>query len=222
METGGSGGQVIRIWPDEDMIILSFAGGGPAYNECASNGAVMNNVVGNYISTAVKGSQPIPSNQQEFTRFTGLVWEAALPGDGPPTPPQTLPAIASTISGVRYDLDFNSSPLKWLSLTFPGGDEAYLDYLETYPNDYLKTPQRHAFTLGLDNVFHVSADDSGYLYAAKGWWIDDNRFALLLDQMSLWHYYYAELLFVGDEVTLTLDDQACGDPTAVLTGHKLM
>ena len=108
-------------------------------------------------------------------------------------------------------MDVNPTPLKWLHLTFPGGSEAILEYQDTH---------RQVLNVGLDNVSRTSYGEEGFLFASKGWWMDDSRFAMHLDQPSLRKNYYAELAFDGDNITVTMNEQACGEETVVVTGHK--
>jgi CubicO group peptidase (beta-lactamase class C family) len=211
VETAGSGGQAMRLLRDEDVVIATVAGGGPAYNGCSWNAAVIENLMHDYVTGAILGASSLPPNPQGAARLASLVQQAPLPNDGPPGPVPPLPAIVQSISGVRYDLDDNPSHLQWLRLTFAGGSEAFLEYQEA---------RRIGLKVGLDDRVRVSVDEYGLLYSAKGWWMDGNRFAMLLDQPSTAGSYYAEVLFEDDGVTVVLDDTACGEGTVILTGHR--
>jgi CubicO group peptidase (beta-lactamase class C family) len=210
-ETAGSGGQVIRFLPENDLVIVSVAGGGPAYDGCGRNGALINDWLYDHVSNSILSSSPIDPNPQGVAGLASLVEEASLAADGPPEPVPPLPAIASTISGARFVMDSNPPLLEWFSLSFPGGDEATLEY---------QGPERVAIRIGLDDVFRVSPGEFGLPFAAKGWWADGSRFRMLFDQVPFYRYFDVEFLFDNDDVTITLEDMACGDPPLTMTGRR--
>ena len=203
----------MRVLRDEDMVIVTVAGGGPAYNGCGFNTALLENVLHDYFTGAIIGSSPLAPNPLGVARLASLIEEASLPDNDPPDPVPPLPAIAESISRVRFKLDDNPGSLEWLKLTFTGGSEALLEYQEG--------TQRFGMSVGLDNIFRKSVGAPDLLFATKGRWVGNNRFTMLLDQSSLRRYYYAELLFEGDSVTITLEDLACGEAPVTLIGHKL-
>ena len=124
-----------------------------------------------------------------------------------------LPAIASSISGVVYVMEANPAHVEWFSLSFPPGDEALVGY---------RTTGDVSARVGLDDVFRISPGLYGLPYAAKGQWLDDTRFAMILDQVAEWRLLDLEFEFDGDGdgVTITLEDLACGDPPVTLTGSR--
>ena len=182
------------------------------YNECGQNAALIENVLHGYVTSAIRDTSPLTPNPQGVARLVSLVEEASLPDNSPPDPVPPLPAIAESISGVRFELEANPGALEWLKLTFTGGSEALLEYQEG--------TRQVALSVGLDNIFRVSVGGAGLLFSSKGRWVGDSRFAMLLDQPSLRRYYDAELQFEGDSVTITLVDLACGEPPVILTGHR--
>ena len=210
VETAGSGGQVMRLVRDDDLVLMSAAGGGSAYNACGRNGAIINDVLNDYVTRSILSSSALAPNPQGVARLASLIDEAALAADGSPQPVPPLPAVADSISGVRFVLEANPVPLDWVTLTFPGGSEAILEYQTTEPI---------SISVGLDGVPRVSPGESGLPEAAKGWWEDDSRFVILLDRPALYGYLRAELVYEGDDVTITLHDLACGEPAVTLSGH---
>ncbi len=209
-DAAGSGGQIIRLEPDNDLMLIVVAGGGPGYNGCSWNGRFVEDWLEPYVSQAILSSSPLAANPQGVDRLASLVASASLAGSPEPVPP--LPAIANTISGQRFVMEANPI-LEWFSLSFPGGSEALLEHQGT-DTGYV------AVRVGLDNVFRVSPGQLGLPFAAKGWWAADKRFALLLDVAPLISFYNIEALFGNGEVTLTLQDTACGGEPAILSGHQ--
>jgi CubicO group peptidase (beta-lactamase class C family) len=209
-DTAGSGGQTMRMLVDDDLLVVTVAGGGLAYGACGLNGAVIDNLAYDYLRDAVVSSSPLASNPHGVARLAALVETASQPFDGPPQPVPPLPAIASTVSGVVYVMDANPAHVEWFSLSFPPGDEALVKY---------RTTDDVTARVGLDDVFRISPGLYGLPYAAKGRWLDATRFALILDQLAEWRLLDLEFEFDGDDVTITLQDLACGDPPVTLTGH---
>jgi len=209
-DTAGSGGQTMRVLVDDDLVVVSVAGGGPAYGACGLNGAVIDNLAYDYLRSAVVSSSPLAPNPQGVARLAALVATASQPFDGPPQPVPPLPAIASSISGVVYEIEANPAQVEWFSLSFPPGDEALVEYRTT---DYVSV------WVGLDDVLRITPGLYGLPYAAKGQWLDDTRFAMILDQVAEWRLVELEFEFAGDDITITLQDIACGEAPVTLTGH---
>jgi len=210
LDTAGSGGQVMRVLLDSDLVVVAVAGGGPAYDSCGRNNAVVDDLLYDYLRMAVVSSSPLAPNPQGTARLAALVEAASLPYDGPPQPVPPLPAIADTVSGVVFEIEPNPLNLRWLSVSFPPGNEALLEYQMT---------EVVTVSVGLDDVFRISPGEHGLPFAAKGSWLDDTRFGLLLDQTALWRLLDVELDFDGDRVTVTLQDTSCDDPPLTATGY---
>jgi CubicO group peptidase (beta-lactamase class C family) len=211
LDTAGSGGQSMRVLLDDDVVVVAVAGGGPAYDSCGRNSAVIDDLLYNYLRTAIVSSSPLAPNPQGVARLTALVETASLPFDGPPQPVPTLPAIAETISGVVFEMDANPVQVDWFSLSFPPGNEAMIE---------IGGIEVVSLRIGLDDMFRVSPGEHGLPFAAKGRWVDDTRFAMLYDQVAQWRLLDLEFLFEGSDVTITLQDIACDDQPLTLTGHS--
>ncbi len=207
VDAAGAGGQFIRLVPDDDLVLVVVAGGA-----CGQEEALVNRL-STYASQAILSSSPLAANPQGVARLASLGAAARLADDGPPQPVPPLPALAHTISGQRFVMETNPVGLEWISLSFTGGSEALLEYKEAETEPV-------AVLVGLDNVFRLSPGEFGLPFAAKGWWVDDSRFALLLDKAPLYTYYDGEFRFENGDVTLSVLDTPCGrgDPVTI-TGH---
>ena len=207
--TAGSGGQYMRILVDDEVVVVSVAGGGVAYGSCGRNGALIYDILNDYLRSAVVSSSPLAPNPQGAARLAAVVESASQPFDGPPQPVPPLPSMASTISGVTFEFDADHVPLYSLTLSFPGGDEAML---EIHSSEVLN------LRVGLDDVYRISYGEHGLPYAAKGGWLDDTRFALIFDQVARWEALEMELDFSGGVLTLTAREFSCDRDPATFIG----
>jgi hypothetical protein len=99
----GRGGQILIVWPDLDMIVVSMAGGNAGQ-------------LAPLIRQAVKSDQALPANsdgEAQLQKETGAASKALT---AMPVPP--MPALAAVISGNVYTFPVNSSRLDSLSLEF--------------------------------------------------------------------------------------------------------
>jgi hypothetical protein len=158
----------------------------------------------------VVSSSPLAPNPQGTARLSALVESASQPFDGPPQTVPPLPAMASTISGVTFDFDADHVPLHSLTLSFPGGDEAMLE-VHTFEILNLR--------VGLDDVYRISHGEYGLPYAAKGGWLDDSRFALIVDQVARWEALEIELDFSGGVLTFTGREFTCDRDPVTFIGY---
>jgi CubicO group peptidase (beta-lactamase class C family) len=208
--TAGSGGQYMRIMVDDEVVVVSVAGGGVAYGSCGLNGALIYDILNDYLRSAVVSSSPLAPNPQGTARLAALVESASQPFDGPPQPVPPLPAMASTISGVTFDFDADHVPLHSMTLSFPGGDEAMLE-IHTFEILNLR--------VGLDDVYRISRGEYGLPYAAKGGWLDESRFALIVDQVARWEALEMELDFSGGILTFTAREFTCDREPVTFIGY---
>jgi len=211
MDAAGSAGQIIRLAPEDDLAMVVVAGGGPAYDMCGDNGALVDWLLPQ-VRQAIHSSAPLPANPQGVARLTSMVEEAAEAAGGPPQPVPPLPAVAYTISGQRFLFETgNPLAMEWVSLSFPGGDEALVEY-QTAEQGYV------AIRTGLDDVVRVSPGYYGLPFASKGRWVDDNSFVVEFDQVPLWTRFDIEFSFGGGAVTITAQELACGGPVITIVG----
>jgi CubicO group peptidase (beta-lactamase class C family) len=210
MEAAGSAGQIVRIEPDNDLILAVVAGGGPGYSTCNNNGALLQWLAPR-VSEAILSWSALAANPEGVARLISLAEAAALADPGSLGPVTPLPPIAHTISGRRFALEANPLDLEWFSLTFPGGSEAVLGYRDPEATVSVR--------MGLDNVYRVSPGKDNLPFAAKGRWADDGRFVGVLDQVPLYTTYETDFQFEDDQVTVTVLETGCGDSAATLVGH---
>jgi len=212
-EAGGSGGQIVRFYPAEDVVLVLVAGGGTPYSGCSNPVALADPLYSGYIEPAVRSSAPLPPNPAGVAELAARISAASLSNEGAPHPVPALPSTALAISGKRYDLEPNSLGLQWLSLSFPPGGEAVLRI-----DGSVDDPEIEA-RIGLDDVRRISTGEFGLPVAAKGWWTDSSRFVLLFDEFALYTYYRATMLFNGDNLTVAVEDLACpGGPLITFGG----
>jgi hypothetical protein len=211
IETAGSGGQVMRVVRDQNLVMLSVADGGSPYDKCGRNGAVIYDVLNDHVMRSILSSSGLAPNPEGVARLASLSEEALLATEETAHPVPPLPATASTISGARFLMENNPDQLAWFKLTFPGGSEAVLEY-------QLATEQV-SIRVGLDGVYRLSSGEWGLPEMAEGWWETDSRFVILLDRLAMYSLYRAEFEYQGDDVSLTLHDLACEEPTITLNGH---
>ena len=209
---GGSGGQIVELYPDDDIVLVVVAGGGTPYAGCSNPVALSAPLYSQYIRTAIVSDSALPPNPAGVEALAASVAAAAVSNEGPPEPVPTLPATALTISGKRYDLEPNPLQISWFSLSFPGGSEATLQ---------VSGEEEVSFRVGLDDVFRYAPGEGGLPAAAKGWWASSTRFVAIVDQFAIFVYLRVTIDFTGDRVTIAIDDLACpGGGTLILTGRE--
>jgi CubicO group peptidase (beta-lactamase class C family) len=209
-EAGGSAGQVVMLYPDEDLMIVVVAGGGLPYAGCSNPVALAAPLASQYILPAVRSSSALPANPSGVARLAGEIAAAGVSYEGPPQPVPPPPATAAAISGRRFVLDPNLLGIESFTLTFGAPDEATLNIVGE---------EEITFLVGLDGVRRMSTGESGLPAAAEGWWDGGARFVVVLDQFALYAYLRVTFEFSGSDVIVTLADLACpGGPQLVIAG----
>lgn len=209
-EAGGSGGQMVLYFPAEDLVLTVVAGGGTPYSGCSNPDALAYPLYAQYIKPAVRSNAPLPPDPGGLAELQAQVAAAAASYEGPPRPVLALPATAHSISGRRFLLDPNPLEIQWFSVDFPPGSEALLR---------IAGEEEIAVRVGLDNVSRISPGQYGLPAAAKGWWADNARLVVMLDQFAIYSYLRITITFNGDRMTATVEDLACpGGPTVTVTG----
>jgi len=207
----GSGGQVLRVFPARDLVVVLVAGGGAGYanNTYSSLAEVL---CGAYLLPAIRSSSPLPTNPAGITALESRVAAAALSDEGAPQPVPPPPAVASTVSGRRYVMEPNPFELYSFTLTFGDGPEATLQFSSAGSASL-------DMTVGLDGVFRFFPGERGTTWRAKGWWEPPSSFVVLLDQIALYHYFRMSCLFVGSSATITTKDLSGTSPSFTMVGH---
>lgn len=205
----GRGGQLIFVFPDENLVVGFNAGDGIGDYEPISTRFLETWVLG-----AIESDDPLPPNPDGFALLNSALTEAAASAEGRPEPVGALPDIAQDISGQRYILEPNIYALDDVSLEFSGGDEAILriGLPELIGGPVLE------LRIGLDNVNRFSPGRYGVMTAAKGGWVSDNRFTATIDEIALINLWQWSLDFDGDTVVFSLESLAGGELPATITG----
>lgn len=177
----GRGGQSLIVWPELDTIVVITAGGNPGQ-------------IAPLIRQAVK-SEALAANAGAYRQLQAKVLEAAKVPEAVAMSP--LPAMASKISGVRFDFPINSSRLDSLALTF--GSEARLNV------KYLGADL--SFPLGLDGRYKLGPHGPLHLLGgAKGQWTSENEFLLDLNLIANINHYLLKLRFDGNKVEVDANE----------------
>ncbi len=184
----GRGGQILWVWPDLDMIVVSNAGG---------NGGQL----GPLIRAAVKSEQALPANADGDAQLKKASMTAMQPPSAISVPP--MPAMASTISGNVYTFPVNSSRLDSLSLKFAGNGTATVDV------KYYGEPL--SFPVGLDGVYRIGKyGPLGLPAGATGKWTSDSEFLLDLNFIANINHYTLAIKFTPAKTIEVTADEASG------------
>lgn len=187
-EALGRGGQRLSIWPAKDLIVV-FLGGGfePA-------------PVGAMLGTSLVSDSAIAEDPSGFARLRASLQRAAAAPRGTPIAP--LPAIASQISGVVYDVAPNSLALKTIALEFPVGS--------TDARARLARPDfAMDLVVGLDGRYRAARTTiDGIAPMARGAWTSANEFVLDLNLAGKIDRYTLTARYKGatDPVTLRIEE----------------
>jgi len=184
----GRGGQILIVWPDLDMIVVSMAGGNAGQ-------------LAPLIRQAVKSDAALPANPDGVAQLQKAA--AAASGAPAPVPVSQMPATAATISGKVYRFPVNPSRLDSLSLTFPTDSTAMLKV--EYYGEPLSLP------IGLDGLYRVGPWGPLHLPAgATGKWTSDNEFLLDLNFIANINHYTLAIRFTPDNRIDATVDEASG------------
>lgn len=194
----GRGGQSLIVWPDLDMIIVSFAGG---------NAGQMAQLV----RPAVKSDGALPPNPTAYAHLTERIQEArkAPAADAA----SSLPAIAASISGAVYAFPVNPSRLDSLSLTFAKNGESRVD-LKYYG-------QPLSFPIGMDGAYRLGPNGPFHMPAgATGKWVGENEFLLDVNFVANINHYTLDIRFDGDQIDVTANEASGLIRNGRLTGKR--
>jgi len=184
-EARGRGGQRIVVWPEEDLIVVTTAGG------------IDLSRLAPFLLAALKSQQTLPENPDAYRRLQQSVGDAVRPPK--PQPVSSLPETALRISGKTYRLAPNKLGLNALSLQFDTPNEAKL---------YIVLGDRNfEMPVGLDGVYRFSSDGPSNLpVAIEGFWQTDNRFVLHYNEVARINNFRINITFEREEAVLQLDD----------------
>jgi len=180
----GRGGQSLIVWPDLDTIVVITGGGNTGQ-------------IASVVRQAVKSDAALPANPDSYRQLLDRVNDARLEPSLAAVSPQ--PAMASSISGARYDFPLNSSRLDSLSLTFRDAPEAQLRV--TYLGQEL------SFPVGLDGRYRLGPHGPLHLLGgAMGKWTSDNEFLLDLNFIANINHYTLSIRFEGDKIEVQANE----------------
>jgi CubicO group peptidase (beta-lactamase class C family) len=184
----GRGGQLLIVWPDLDMIVVSMAGGNAGQ-------------LPQLIRRAVTSDQPLPANPAANVH---LQRSAAAAAQAPAAEPASAaPAAAAAISGKVFQFPVNSSRIDSLALTFAKDGTARVDL------KYYGEPLR--FPIGLDGVYRIGPYGPFRLPAgARGKWTSEHDFLLDLNFIANINHYTLAIRFTPEGTMEVAVDEASG------------
>jgi len=192
----GRGGQILIVWPELDMIIVSMAGGNAGQ-------------LAPLIRAAVKSDQALPANPEGDAVLKQKSEDASKAPAAVAVP--AMPAIAKTISGNTYAFAVNSSRLDSLRLIFDPDYGSWADV--KYYGEPLNVP------LSLDGVYRAGqAGPLGLPAAALGKWTSENDFLLDVNFIANINHYTLALHFTADKTIEVTADEASG---LIRNGHLI-
>jgi CubicO group peptidase (beta-lactamase class C family) len=194
----GRGGQSLIVWPDLDMILVSFAGGNTGQ-------------IAQLVRQAVKSDGPLPENPLAYAHLNQRAEETRkVPAVGVASP---SPAVAAQISGAVYAFPVNPSRLDSLSLTFPKNGESRVD-LEYYGQPF-------SFPIGLDGVYRLGPNGPFHMPAgATGKWVADDEFLLDVNFVANINHYTLDIRFDGDQIEVAANEASGLIRNGKLTGKR--
>lgn len=206
----GRGGQRIHIYREENLVVGLNAGSG-----IGDYFPITLEFLEDWVLGAIVSDAPLDPDPEGVALLRSKVIEAEASNEGPAQPVPPLPPVATTISGRTYELDPNIYGLDDLRLTF---DEEVEALLEVSLPEVLGAAQL-AVRVGLDDRLRFSTGRFGAIAAAKGSWVSDSRFSVLLDELALVNLWQWDLEFSGDAVTIFIESLAGGELPATVTGR---
>jgi CubicO group peptidase (beta-lactamase class C family) len=157
----GSGGQLIIVLPEEDIVAVVTAS-----HAMSLQSPSFIEVVHELILPAVKSEKQLPENRQAQRDLAERIGKFASPSRVLPSPP---PATASRVSGRRIALDVNPLGIRAARLVF-GPDAATLDLF--MGKSTLSLP------IGLDGIYRKGKPTEKGIHASRGRWEGERTFVI--------------------------------------------
>jgi hypothetical protein len=176
----GRGGQIIKIYPRLNLILV-MTGGGFEFSEIEAY----------FLATMKDMEKPLPPNPVGLASLNAALMTIT---QGPqPEPVLPLPAIAKSISGQTFVFEPNKL-LRSFRLDFddPKGAEA------VFQLEVANEPGARVVGVGLDGVFRAS--HAGRPIVARGKWTDEKTFVIDYNEGPGLSSYMFRLEFDGDQV----------------------
>jgi CubicO group peptidase (beta-lactamase class C family) len=179
----GRGGQRIGVIPPLNAVAVVNGSG-------VESGRVLS-ALGKALVTPGKS---LPENPVGRAKLKEVLEQIASPPS--PKPLQTLPPLATEVSGATYQLDANPLQLKTVTVGFGSGAEAR--YKLTFSDGQ---PDREA-QLGLDGLFRFVPGENGLPSGMRGQWVSDNQFKAEFDGIAALDHF--DLTFTFENGGLSL------------------
>jgi CubicO group peptidase (beta-lactamase class C family) len=199
----GWGGQQIHVFPQQDMVVVFTAG-------LAGNAILHQDLIDNYILTAVKSDAALVADKQGQERLERAVDALAAPRGFTAGP---LSDLAAQADGLTW-LVTGMGDWSMFTLRFPGETEGSIDLTLD------GAPMRLAF--GLDGYYRVTDTEELGPAALLGWWESYDTFVLQQQNLRDADRRTTRLRFTNDGVKITsrwLADPYVEVSEAVLFGN---
>lgn len=207
----GRGGQLVFVYPDDDVVVALNAGGGLG----TQGNSVMDRFLDDFVRESIRSETALEPNSAGVAALQARIEAAAQSTEAEPQPVPALPAIATTISGRTYEMPLNCSYFTTLRLTFEDGSaEAHM--VGTMPE--MAGGPVLDMTIGLDGVSRLSPGRHGCTVAVKGQWTNSNQFVAEIDEIGMITLWRSTMTFVDDRVLVDLECLAGGDPSCSFEG----
>jgi CubicO group peptidase (beta-lactamase class C family)/surface polysaccharide O-acyltransferase-like enzyme len=190
-QAAGIGGQLIKVFPELDLMFVT-TGGGFEVDE-----------IDPYLIAAVGDLEnPLPENPDGIAELEAALVEISQPPAASPV--ASLPDMAQTVSGRTYGFEADQAPVEWVRLEFGDPKEASLDISITGED----APRRIA--IGLDGVYRMAPDRNGLASGGRGYWADDHTFVAEYNRIADLDDYTLTMAFDGDRVQLEVSERVYG------------
>jgi len=176
----GWGGQQIRIFPEQDMVVVFTAG-------MSGTGMLHDDLVDTYLIPAVVAHEPLPAKVQAQTRREAAIETFSSPQTWPSSP---LPAMAAEIDGKQW-LVTGVGTWSIFSFHFLSESEAQMDL--TIEGDPMP------LMVGLDGIMRVTDTRDYGPIAMVGYWESDDTFAVVQQNLREADRRLTHLQFRDDE-----------------------
>lgn len=189
VQAAGVGGQLIKIFPELDLLFVTTGDG----FETAQ--------IDPYVLAAIGDLEnPLPANSQGEATLEAAVRDLALPPTASPVAP--LPGIASAISGTTYA--FEANPLiEWLRLDFVSDTETALE-VQVVGEDAPRV-----IRIGLDGIYRTAPDGS-LPGLGRGYWEDATTFVVDYSTFPNIEHFTFRLAFEGERAVLDIAEHVYG------------
>jgi hypothetical protein len=179
----GWGGQQIRVFPEQDMVVIFTAG-------MSGEGMYHNDLVDDYLLPAVQSVEPLPADPLAQKRLEAAIIAWASPQMGIS---KSLSRLAAEVDGKGW-LMTGRGNWSMFTLHFPGGDEAQIDL--TLDGDPLP------LKVGMDGVYRVTDTKDYGPIALYGYWESSHTFTLVQQNLREADRRVTRVQFNGEAVKL--------------------